>query len=119
MTVLEVAQKIQDKINELEGIRPFLKSRGLELAHRKEEFEKALALTIIGLLNGEEFMFEGKKIKDPAKTLIEKISNGICFRERLAMNEAEALFKSVSANADIVCSELVAWQSINKYLDKV
>jgi len=118
MEILEVAEQIRKKIYEIEEIRKVIKDRGEEKARAQAVYDKELAKVLIGLKNGEEFKLDDKIVKNPPATITEKIAKGLCWREKLAMEEAEMLYKSAISNMDAVCSQLNAWQSINRYLER-
>ena len=61
---------------------------------------------------------EGEVIKDPPATALEKIAKGICYKEKLEMDKADAEYKSLITYIDIVESQLNGWQSINRYLSE-
>jgi hypothetical protein len=118
MEVTQVAKAIEEKIKLLEMGREALKEKALAKAKAISEYEKALTLTIIKLRNGVEFEFEGERIVNPPTTLIEKIAKGICFNEKLQMEEAEAEYKVVITKLEAIEAELNGYQSINRYLSE-
>ena len=118
MEVLQVATEIQKKISELQKALPEIKKRGEEKAETSAEYDKAVALVIIKIRNGAEMMFEDQKIVDPPATILEKIARGICYKEKLAMEKADAYYKSLITYISTVESQLNGWQSINRYLSE-
>lgn len=119
MDVLQVANMIQDKIKLLERMRLEIRDRATEKATTGSAYDKAMAITIIKLKNGEEMILDGEIIQGVPATLIDKIARGICWKEKLEMDKSEALYKSLISNIDSVQSELNGLQSLNRYLDKV
>jgi hypothetical protein len=123
MEIIDIANKIIEKIKLLELMRKEIKERAVNKARLNAEYDKQMALVIIQLKNGKIFkIFEldGEHIdgvKLPAN-LLEKIAKGLCWEARLKADEAEALYKSVISNIDSVQAELNGMQSINRHLDR-
>ena len=116
--IIQISEEIQKKIKEIEDVRKTIRKRGEEKATAISEYEKAIAICLIGLKNGEEFELDGKVIKKPPASIMEKLAKGICWKEKLEMDKAEALYKSAIANMDAICAQLNAYQSLNRYLDR-
>ena len=116
--VVQVAEEIQKKINELESAKKFLKQRSDSKAETSAAYDKAVALTIIKLRNGQELTLEGERIIEPPATILEKIARGICYKEKLEMEKAEAEYKSLITYISTVESQLNGWQSINRHLQE-
>ena len=118
MDVLSIAEEIQKKINEIEEIRKAIKVRGMAKAAAISDYEKSITLALFDLKNGVEIELEGRKIKNPPASIMDKLVRGICWQAKLAMEEAEAAYKSAVTNLDAVCAQLNAYQSLNRYLDR-
>ncbi len=118
MNVIDVSEKIQGKIAEIDKFRKVLRERAEKKAQTVAEYDKQIALILMGLRNGKSYELDGEKITDPPTTIMEKIAKGICWKEKLEMDTAEVLYKSVITNLDCVCSQLNGFQSINRYLEK-
>jgi hypothetical protein len=118
MEVYKVSEAIESKIKLLEKMRVEIRDRALQKAESAALYDKAMAITIIRLKNGEEMELDGQYIKNPIGTIIDKIARGICWKEKLECDKAEALYKSLISNIDSVMAEMNAYQSINRYLDK-
>ena len=95
MDIVNIAQNIQEKIKTLELGRELLKERAEEKAEAIANYEKQIALTLIKLKNGVEFELDGEKIVNPLGSVLEKIAKGICYKEKLSMELAEAQYKNV------------------------
>ncbi len=119
METIQIAKQIQQKINVIVKMRSELRKRSEKKSIAISNYEKNIAITMIKLRNGVEFELDGEKIADPPVTLIEKIARGICYKEKLELEESESLYKSLIVNINAVESELNGLQSINKYLDKL
>jgi len=120
--VITVSDEIQKKIKLLERMRKEVLERGQHKAEAIAEYEKCLTIDIVKLKNmqkGETIDFEGIQIKAPLPiTIIEKIAKGMCYKEKLSMEQADASYKSVITNINTVQAELSALQSLNRFLDK-
>ncbi len=119
MEIIEIAKKIEEKIKLLEKGRQTLAIKAKEKAEAIAEYDKKMAKTIVQLKNGVEFEVEGIPIKDPPVTLIERIAKGICWKEKLAKELAEAEYKNATVKMEAVMAELNGYQSINRYLEKM
>lgn len=119
MNTIDIANEIMKKIKQIDDIRAEIKQRGANKAKSESDYDKAVALTIIRLRNGVSMQLEGQTIQNPPVSNIDKIAKGICWQEKLAMEEAVALYKSAVTNLDAIQSQLNAYQSVNRHLDKV
>ena len=108
MEIIEIAKKIEEKIKLLEKGRQTLAIKAKEKAEAIAEYDKKMAKTIIQMKN------EGMPI-----TLIERIAKGICWKEKLAKELAEAEYKNATVKMEAVMAELNGYQSINRYLEKM
>ena len=106
--------KAKHKLTEMRGV---IAERTIRKSKAIANYDKALALTIVKLRNGVEMEFEGQKILNPPVTIMEKIAKGICWKERLELEEAEGEYKSLITNIETVKAELNGLQSINKHLE--
>lgn len=117
LDIITMQGKINASISELREAWKTLKVRADDKAKTSGEYEKAIAITIIKLKNGVEFDFEGQKILSPPVTIIEKIARGICFREKIAMEQAEALYKNANVVCENIRTEINAYQSLLKFIE--
>jgi len=108
MEIIEIAKKIEEKIKLLEKGRQTLAIKAKEKAEAIAEYDKKMAKTIIQMKN------EGMPI-----TLIERIAKGICWKEKLAKELAEAEYKNATVKMEAIMAELNGYQSINRYLEKM
>jgi len=108
MEIIEIAKKIEEKIKLLEKGRQTLAIKAKEKAEAIAEYDKKMAKTIIQMKN------EGMPI-----TLIERIAKGICWKEKLTKELAEAEYKNATVKMEAVMAELNGYQSINRYLEKM
>lgn len=115
--VLLIAHEIEAKIKEIDQARKLLGKRAKRKSEAISEYDKQLAITIIKIKNGEVMEFEGKLLlKLPAVTY-EKIARGICWKEKLELETAEALYKNVIVTLQALQAELNGYQSIFRYLE--
>ena len=116
MELIEVSQKITEKIKLLEKGRGLLNKRAERKAHAISNYEKALALTIVKLkMNAMDDIF-GYDIDNLPATLIEKTARGLVYTEKLEMELAEAEYKSAIVGMNAIESELNGYQSVNRFL---
>jgi len=119
MDVIEVAKRMNHRINALEKARDNLQSLASLKAESIALYEKVLAVTIIKIKNGMEVELNERHIVNPPVTIMEKIAKGICWEEKLAMEKAEAMYKAEVVSVTALVAELNGYQSINKYLSEV
>ena len=115
--LIEIKTKILKATDLLAKMRVEIKARAERKAKAISNYDKALAVTIIGLKNGKKMILDGEEIEKPPTTILEKIAKGICYKEKLELEEAEALYKSLISNIDSLKAELNGYQSINRHLD--
>jgi len=118
MEIIQIAEKIQDKIKLLEKARLILRKRAESKAEAVALYEKNLAKIIIQLKNSVAFTVDSQTIVNPPASVLEKIARGICFDEKLKLETAEALYKSIIVNIEAIKAELNGYQSIFRYLDE-
>jgi len=117
MDLIKIGESIQRKIVDIEKIKSTIKERGEKKAQKSAEYEKQLSITMIKLRNGIEYKLDDQVVSNPPATILEKIARGICFKERLDMEEAEALYKSAIINLEATMAQMNALQSLSKYLE--
>jgi hypothetical protein len=66
--------------------------------------------------NGKEYELGGEIIKDPPTTIIEKLAKGLCWVDKLAMDQAETAYKIALEKIDNLKSGQNGFQSINRYM---
>ena len=107
MDVLQVAKQIEEKIHLLERGRGELEALARKKAITIGDYVKKLESTIITI----------KEDGNLPATLTPKVAEGRCWKERVAMELADALYKVQIKKMESVQAELNGWQSINRYLD--
>lgn len=116
MELLKTSAEIRVKIEALETLKNELPGLSEEKAKTESFYEKAIAVTIIRLINGSEFELEGRRIKNPPNAMLDKIAKGICWQEKLSMDTADMKYRNAIKIIDITEAQLNAFQSINKHL---
>ena len=114
--VLTNKERIEEKIFELEQERGKLEQAAQERALAISHYDRAIALVLLRMKNGLIQKFEGEEVGNVSVTNQEKIAKGICWRERLRLEEAESMYKSLVSNIDSIKAELNGLQSINRHL---
>ena len=117
--VVNLSDEILRKNQILENMRREIRGRSERKAKAISNYDKRLALIMIKLRNGVDITFEGQQVKDTPTTIIEKIARGMCWKERLEMEEADAEYKSLITNIETVKAEMNGLQSINKHLGQI
>jgi DNA integrity scanning protein DisA with diadenylate cyclase activity len=115
--IIRISQQIDEKSNELGQYAKRIKPLIDDIATAEEEFEKKYAKTLIQLKNGVEFELDGIKIKDPPAASVKEIARGICFKEKVAMDKAELLFRGLMKTIDILTTQMDGLRSKNKYIE--
>lgn len=115
--LVDIGNQILEKINTLEKAKGELIKRGNEKAMAIAEYDKQMAITIVSLKNGVQMILHGQNIENPPATIIDKIARGICYAERLAMEEADSSYKALITGINVTQAQLNGLQSLNKHLD--
>lgn len=119
MEVLEVSQEIEKRIKLLEQARLQLAERASSKAVAIADYDRVLAITLIKLRNGVEMAFEGHRIKNIPVTIMEKIAKGMCYDERLLLEESIASYGVAASGINSLQAELNGFQSIYRHLEKI
>lgn len=119
MEILEISQKIIDLAEELGRAKKSIKDRVTDKAETKARYDQVLATTIIKLKNETITEFEGDKFDKISVTNIETVAKGICWKEKLAFEKAEGLYKSAITYIEATTTQLQGYQSIFRHLDNV
>ena len=118
MEVNLVAQKIEEKIKQLEKLTSMLKDRAEAKAKTSAEYDKQMALVIVKIRNKAIKEYEGFTLDDLPANLLEKIAKGICYQARLDMDIGKNSYKSLITAIETTRSILNGWQSVNRYLSE-
>ena len=118
MEIINIKDEIQKRIVALDTIRASVRERADAKAKAIAEYDKQIAIVLIQLKLGKPMGLDGKTIENTPTTLCEKIAKGICWNERLKMEQAIAWYNSANTNLEVVRTQLMGFQSILKYLDE-
>jgi hypothetical protein len=116
--VVDVAECIDGKIDELEQLKTALEAMPDLVAASSAEYEKKLAKTIIQLKNGVSFKLEGVEVSKPLTSITEKIARGLCWLAAMEAQANELKYKILNKKIDIVEAQLNGYQSINRHLSE-
>jgi len=118
MELTQIAAAMEQLIQRMsEGVGRKLKEAAERKAKGIAEYDKTIAITLIRLRAGEVFELEGHMIKDPPVSIMEKLAKGICWKECLEMERAEALYKNAVIWQETTCAQLNGYQSIFRHLE--
>jgi hypothetical protein len=115
--LIVISEAIYTKIELLSKYRAHLKTVGDRKAASLSDYDKALALALIGLKNGKRYEIDGVGIENPPASIMEKIAKGICYKERLASEVADNEYKSLITYINCLQAEMNGLQSIIRYMD--
>ena len=118
MEIVKVADKIEHRIDLLEKGRQVIQERAENKARKIAHYEKELALTLIKIKEGVEMELEGHKIKALPVSIMEKIAKGMCWKEKLDMELADAEYRNAIAGMRALEAELNGYQSIYRHLEE-
>jgi len=114
--VVEIAKQIEKHILALHKEKDKLRSSARHKAEASTNYEKKLAQTILQLKNGSIEEFEGEPVGQLPATTAEKVARGICWREKLDADLAEAGYKALIVSIQAIEAALNGYQSLYKYL---
>jgi len=116
--MIALADQIKSKIKSLEAMRSELRERAERKANAISGYDRILTSVIMKLNNGKEMTHDDESVKDPAKSILIQIAKGICHAERLELELADAMYKALISNIEVVKAQLNGLQSINKHLNE-
>ena len=116
---IDVSREIIAMMGSLDEAVDSLPKLGEDKAKSIAEYEKSVTITIMRLKNGEEFRVDGRSIHNTQATLSEKLAKGICWKEKIDMEKAEADYKNTLAKVEALKAKLNGWQSIYRHLSEV
>lgn len=115
--MIKTAEKINGKVNQLAEMRVGINALASAKARTISDYDRSLAITLIKMRNGVKMQLEGQTIENPPTTIMEKLARGICWKEKLAMEEAETRYKAHISSMDSIKAELNGLQSVNRHLE--
>ena len=118
MKLLQMADNILTKIDELELEGKRLDKLAIEKATALTRYECSVAKTLIQLKNGVSMVIDGDTISNPPVSIMDKIVKGACYKSKLEADVAESNYKNCITKIDILKAQLCGYQSINKHLSE-
>ena len=116
---VNISQAILEKISEIEDLKLRYREASRSFSQIAVDYDKVLALTMVKLRNGVEIEFEGQIVKSPQATLIERVSRGICWQEKLNLETISSRLDAIKACLNACQAQLNALQSINRHLGEI
>lgn len=117
MDVVSVQISIDARIGKLEKITGQLDDAANKKALAIGEYDKAVAIATAKLALGTVKEVLGERIDGkPPATLIKKLAEGMCFKERIAQELATSGYKSVLTKIEVLQATLNGKQSIFRHL---
>jgi len=116
---IKVAGEIQAAINRIAAGRREFKIRAITKADTNGKYYKEKAKAIIKLRNGIEMEIDGLKTTNVSATNAESIARGICYKEKIAKELAEAEYTNAVKGMAALIAELNGLQSLNRHLKEV
>ena len=106
-TPVEIAQKIERKIEDLEAFRQRL---------NKFVADKELSKAIIAYEKAKGIETETLKMEGKPVSIIDSIAKGSCAELKGELTDAEIKYKAILVNLTVLQSQLNGFQSVNKHL---
>lgn len=115
--VITNADKIENKIKELEMYRNSILDAAINKASAIATYDREYAKTILRLKNNLIGVWEELNTNSLPATLIPKVAAGIVWKESLSKEEADNQYKGLITIIEAIRSELNGYQSINRHLE--
>ena len=119
MDVIDVCEKIENKIKQLTVLRKELDECLEPKVVASANYDKELGKVLIQLKNGVGFTLDGNMISSPQATIMDKIAKAVCWNEKLTMEKTETMYRNVQSKIDIVKAQLNAYQSIFRNMKEI
>lgn len=119
MDVIDVCEKIENKIKQLTSLRKELDECLEPKVTAAANYDRQLGKVLIQLKNGVEFDIDGQMVSNPPTTIIEKIAKAICWNDKLQMDKTETMYRNVQKKVEIVQAQLNAFQSIFRNMKEI
>jgi hypothetical protein len=115
--VLTVTNKIEAQRKELREERGKLEAIVIKKAKAISDYAREVAIMEIKLKNGAITKWGDLTVGKVTASAARKIAEGICWKELLAKEEAEGLYKAAVENLMSIRAELNGLQSISRHLE--
>jgi hypothetical protein len=119
MEAIKVAEAIQRCIEKISKVRTKLPERAKAMAEAVSAYDRRLAIVLIELKNGKTLELDGQMIQNPPVGTTKEIAKGLCWKERLDKEQAEAMWRAANSNLNALLAEQNGYQSINRHLDSI
>lgn len=116
MDVTFVADQIKERIVGLSKGRELLAEAAMKRARAIAEYEKEFGMTLLKLRNNQISQYGDQYCKDLPVSIIEKVAKGVTWKEKLAMEQADAEYKVIQTKLTTLQAELNGFQSINRHM---
>ena len=117
MEIIEINKEITKNILLLRQTVDSLRLRANDKAKAIGEYEKAIAVTMLKLRNGEVVNLDGEEVSYGSATGLEKIAKGVCYKESIARDIAESNYKNATIALQAIQTIINALQSKLKYVE--
>lgn len=118
MELLKTSEEMRVKMAKADDLIALLPSLSEEWAKKETNYKRELAKTIVGLRNGKTYHIEQIEISGIPTTVMQKVAEGICWKEQLEMDVSERTYKNTLESIRSNASNLNAVQSINRHLSE-
>jgi len=101
-----MCQSIQSNVLKLERL-------GLDKAQAIRDYDKKIAIIMLGLREGENYKVGDKQVREPPPvSILEKLAKGLASEEKFKLDLAESAYKSCHTKIEAAKAILNAQQSI-------
>jgi len=118
MEITKVANRIQKIIQAIGEERRALRDAGQKKAKAISNYDRALQIKIMELSQGTAKDDNGEPVPKPPASYTEKIAKGLCWQERLELEQADGAYKAVISNLEALKAQLNGYQSIFRHLEE-
>ena len=116
MDVIETAKQIEARIKLIDDTLHKIAEATKAKVETSANYEKQLALFIVGLEMGKEYKLDDEVVKHTTATTIDKKAKGLAWKALLDMETAECRYKGLILQLESAQAQLNAYQSIFRHL---
>ena len=118
MDIVKVQKEIEGRIAKLEAGMKVIEDTGSKLALAEAEYDRDLALAMLGIEHNSVKEIEGIPIGKVTTTTLRDKARGVCWQARLRLSQAENSHKVAKMKMETIAAQLNAWQSIFRHLEQ-
>ena len=118
MEPITIAQKIQERIDEIDMYKNIIFEAATKKAKTKKEYAKACVLTKLQLKNGTIDTWEGEKVGKINQSAADSMAKEMNYQLLFEAEEADAHYKSVIVCIESTVAQMNGLQSINRHLER-